>query len=283
MAKRKSRYVIVAEIALGICMKSLPLYSHLKSPHRFTLPQLTASVLMMFYMRKSYRDMEEWLLATESVCQALRLKEVPDHTTLYRAFKRLRMTTLEQMQRTFLDQLNLHEEAIALDTTGFQPTQASVHYLARCGRKYDHFIKGGYAVGTSSMLILGWKQGLGPGADTLFLEPLRRQASRYGSYLGRRRTWILLADKGFDAKTVRNGDLIPPIRRCGVLKSPVRKARLDLVSAARLDGLFGQRWKAETVNSVIKRKFGDEIRSRKISHRRREPIVKGLIYNIHVC
>ncbi len=66
------------------------------------------------------------------------------------------------------------------------------------------------------------------------------------------------------------------------MKLPKRIERLELVSAARLDGLYGQRWKAETVNSVIKRKFGDDIRSRKVSRRRCEPIVKGLIYNIHV-
>jgi hypothetical protein len=75
--------------------------------------------------------------------------------------------------------------------------------------------------------------------------------------------------------------LIPPIRRHGKLIDAVRKARADLVSVARLDGLFGQRWKTETVNSVIKRKFGDTIRSRKRSLQRREPIIKGMVYNIH--
>jgi hypothetical protein len=54
------------------------------------------------------------------------------------------------------------------------------------------------------------------------------------------------------------------------------------VAAARMDGLFGQRWKTETINSVIKRKFGDTIRSRTVRLQHREPIVKGLIYNIHV-
>ena len=63
---------------------------------------------------------------------------------------------------------------------------------------------------------------------------------------------------------------------------PLRIERMELVSAAKLDGFFGQRWKVETVNSVIKRKFGNQIRSRKLSSRYREPIVKGLIYNIHV-
>ena len=71
------------------------------------------------------------------------------------------------------------------------------------------------------------------------------------------------------------------MRRGGNLLNPERKARADLVSQAWLDGLFGQRWKTETVNSVIKRKFGDTIRSRKRSLQRREPIIKGLVYNIH--
>ena len=66
------------------------------------------------------------------------------------------------------------------------------------------------------------------------------------------------------------------------MKLPERIERMELVLAAKLDGYFGQRWKVETVNSVIKRKFGDEIRSRKLFRRYREPIIKGLIYNIHV-
>jgi hypothetical protein len=76
-------------------------------------------------------------------------------------------------------------------------------------------------------------------------------------------------------------DIIPPVRRHGKLLHPERKARADLVATARLDGLFGQRWKTETVNSVIKRKFGDTIRSRKTQLQMREPIIKALVYNIH--
>ena len=91
----------------------------------------------------------------------------------------------------------------------------------------------------------------------------------------------MLADAGFDAKNLSALDIIPPIRRHGNLVDPERKARADLVAAARLDGLYGQRWKTETVNSVIKRKFGDTIRSRKTLLQNREPIIKALVYNIH--
>ncbi len=277
MTKRESKYVRVARITYRLCQRALPRYSHPKSPHRFTCPQLAACVLLVFYLRQSYRDMEEWLLASEAVCRELELATVPDHTTLSRAFHRLGMMRLHQLERTLLRDLQPQEAALAFDTTGFAPTQASLHYLARCGRRYEHFYKGVYAVGIDSQLIVAACSGLGPGADSGFLERLRRQAGRYG-----RRHWVVLADCGFDGKTVRAGDLIPPMRRGGAMKSPTRIARWELVSAARLDGLYGQRWKAETANSVIKRKFGDDIRSRKPLYRAREPIVKGLIYNIHV-
>ena len=278
MKKRESQYVRVAKIAYRLCQSVVKTYTHPKSPHHFTQPQLMACVLLMFYVRKSYRDMEEWLLATDQVCEALELKRVPDHTTLNRTYKRFRVRLLDQLQETLLDELGPEEEGVVFDTTGFAPTQASVHYLARCGRKYNHFAKGGYAVGIESQLILAAISGQGPGADTPFLEPLRRKVGRYV----RKRNWVVLADSGFDAKTVRSGDLIPPIRRGGVMKHTERIQRMELVSAARLDGYFGKRWIVETVNSVIKRKFGDDLRSRKPARRHREPIVKALIYNIHV-
>jgi hypothetical protein len=91
----------------------------------------------------------------------------------------------------------------------------------------------------------------------------------------------MMTDSGFDDQTVQEDDLVPPVRRGGNLLSPERKARADLVSQACLDGLFGQRWKTETVNSAIKRKFGETIRSHKRSLQRREPIIKEMVYNIH--
>jgi hypothetical protein len=128
------------------------------------------------------------------------------------------------------------------------------------------FRKGVYAVGTRSQFILAWRQGRGPGNDSVFLARLRREARRYA----RKGRWVLLAESGFDGQGVGARDLIPPIRRGG-----------NLVAAARLDGLFGQRWKAETVHSMIKRKLGDAIRSRRMMLQKREPAVKGLVYNLH--
>lgn len=281
MKTRESRYVTVARIAYHLTQEALPRYSHPKSPHHFTLPQLAASVLLMFYLDISYRDMEEWLLATDQVCQVLELPRVPDHTTLQRTYKKLHMLDFEKMKDQLLDENGVDEEGIASDSTGFSPGQASLYYQTRTGRLYQRWAKGVYAVGTASQFILAWRSGWGPGSDVAYLPGLRRDARRYAHYQGRQKAWVMMADSGFDGQTVQDDDLIPPVRRGGNLLHPDRRARAELVSQARLDGLFGQRWKTETVNSVIKRKFGDTIRSRKRSLQRREPIIKGLVYNIH--
>lgn len=282
MKTRESRYVTVAKIAYRLTQQALPKYSHAKSPHHFELPQLATCVLMMFYLDLSYRDMEEWLLATDKVCQALALPRIPDHTTLQRTYQKLRQLDFEKMKNQLLAEEHIQEESIASDSTGFSPGQASLYYQTRSGRIYASWLKGAYAVGTDSQYILSWQSGYGPSNDVAHLPALKRGCARFGTHSQtKQRTWVMLADAGFDAKHLSPLDMIPPIRRHGKLLHPERKARADLVAAARLDGLFGQRWKAETVNSVIKRKFGDTIRSRQPRLQKREPIIKAMVYNIH--
>jgi hypothetical protein len=282
MRRRESRYVTVARLAYQLAQQALPRYTHPKSPHRYNLPQRVACVLLKFYLDVSYRDAEEWLLATDQVQQVLELKQVPDYSTLIRTFGLLRQSEWDRLRRTLLDGLKVEEEAISVDTTHFRLRQASAYFMTRSGRPYREWIKGGYAVGVESRLILGWRSGRGIGYDQPYLEPLRRQARRYGRHCQRKRAWVLLGDMGFDGKTTRPHDLIPPQRRNHPHMSAVRQARQELVSQARLDGFYGQRWKSETVNSVIKRKFGETICSRSLRLQRREPLVKGLVYNLHV-
>ncbi len=277
MPKRESRYVRVARLAYALTEKILPAYSHAKSPHRYTQPQLAACVLLAFYGRLSYRDCEEWLAASDRVCQVLGLREVPDHSTLSRMFKRLKMKTWRKLFDQLLADLAPQESVIAADTTGYRATQASAYFQTRSGRQFRDWYRGAYAVGTHSQLILAVCQAHGGSAnDARFLRPLRQAAARFG-----RPGWVFLADAGYDCRAVTARDIIPPIRRGGHLTAPARKARADLVAQARLDGLYGQRWKTETVHSVIKRKLGDHVRSRSVRRQCREPLVKALVYNLH--
>jgi hypothetical protein len=284
---RESIYTRFVHLAYAVARVSLPRYAHAKSPHRYMLPQLAACVLLSIRFNKSYRDTEELLLASDELRTALELVEVPNYATLSRTFKKIRLQDWNKMQTTLLDAINdgegVQEEYVAVDSTYFAPTQASSTFLSKAGRKHTHYYTGAYAVGIVSQLILAVRTGKGPSSDMPYLKPLRTAARKWGLKLPNRRyRQIVLADKGFDGRDVKPGDLIPVIRRNNAIRNPQRIARAELVTQARLDGQMGQRWKVETVNSVIKRKFGEFVRSRSERLRIREAAAKALVYNLHV-
>jgi IS5 family transposase len=277
MSQRESRYVKVARIAYRVTKRLLRRYSHRHSPHTYTQPQVAACTLLVFYVNKSYRDAEDLLLASDQILRELELSHVPDHSTLCRMYHKLDRRRLFRHLHYLVQQQVGCEDYVALDATSFSQSQASSYFRTRRGGQLRDWYRGAYAVGTASQLILA---AASDGGRTLnevrFLEPLRARASPYGHA-----DTLWLADAGFDAATVGSHDLIPPIRRSRSLKDPVRRARADWVSQARLDGLYGQRWKVETVNSVIKRLFGEAVRSRSRCLKRREPILKAVVYNLH--
>ena len=279
---KESQYVRVARLAYELTQAIYPLYTHKNSPKTFTQPQLAAWVLLKVYLNLSYRNTEEWLLASDKVCEALELTEVPDHSTISRMYSRMRMKDFERLNDRLLSQLEVEEEAISIDATGLSLTEASPYFLTRAGRKYRHYIKAFCGVGTTRQFILSWHFDWGPDSDMDHLNRMRRRVHRYGRQINGRAAWFLLADQGFDGEQARPYDIIKPrqgpTRR---IRRPDRLLRNDLYEAARLEGLTGQRWKCETVYSVIKRLFGGHVRSRLALHQRREVAAKAVVYNIH--
>lgn len=148
MKKQESRYVRVARLTYALTQRVLPRYSHPKSPHRYTQRQLAACVLLMFYCNRSYRDFEEWLGATDQVREVLGLSGIPDHSTLWRMFKRLSLALLRTLLRRLLHRLAPREAFIAGDSTGYRTSAASAYFQTRSGRQWRDWFKGAYAVGT---------------------------------------------------------------------------------------------------------------------------------------
>lgn len=278
----ESRYVRYARLAYHLAASVVPAHSHPNSPQTYSQPQLMAGVLLGFYLDLPYRDLEDWLLASDKVCQVLHLSDVPHYSTFCRMFHRLRLPLLRRLHRRLLRSLGIQEPAMVADATGFRATRASQHYLSRRGRLMSDYVKGFYIVGVVHQYILGWHYARGPGGnDGQYLNRLRRQAHPYGQLQQGRHEWILLADKGFDGIQARATDLIAPRQGQHPVVRADRRQRLDLTGQARLDGFLGQRWKVETVISVMKRKTGDVIRSIQRRRQRREVALKAIVYNLH--
>jgi hypothetical protein len=156
---RESRHVKVARIIYAQTQAVFPKYSHRFSPKKFTLPQLAACVLLCFYFKMSYRD----LLMSKELRDALELTRVPDYSTLNRMYHRFRASHLDKMNEALLSTLKqarlVEEEVIAVDATGFRPTNASAYFQTRRGKRFRRWLKGVYAAGASSQMIV---HGVGP-------------------------------------------------------------------------------------------------------------------------
>ena len=281
--KRESQYVRWVRIAYAMTQAMLPRYRHRNSPKTYTQPQLVAAVMLGFYLDLSYRDLEEWLLASAAICEELELKQVPDHATLCRAYGALSEAQQRCLNAWLLEQVAVQTDAVAMDATGYSPTHASQHYLSRTGRAMTDYYKGFYVIDLARCYILGWRWARGPGgSDAPYLNGLRRQAFAYARRDAQGYVLAVLADKGFDGPTARPTDFIRPRRGQRPVRRPDRCLRADLTDMAHLDGFMGRRWLIETVMSVIKRKSGDTIRSRRRLRQRREIGMKALVYNVHL-
>ncbi len=114
-------------LTYDLTKKELPAYSHPKSPHTYTQPQLAACVLLGFTLNLCYRDLQEWLLASEAVCQVLGLEQVPNYSTLWRAFQRRTIRDWERRLQALLAAATPAEEMITLDSTGYRTSRASAY------------------------------------------------------------------------------------------------------------------------------------------------------------
>lgn len=281
-AKRESQYVVWVRMAYAMAKATLPTYRHRNSPKTYTQPQLVAAVMLGFYLDLGYRDLEEWLLASQAICAVLDLEQVPDHSTLCRAYGALSEAQQRALNAWFLKRQDVVTSAVAVDATGFSPTHASQHYVSRCGRPMTNYRKGYYVVDLERHYILGWREAKGPdGSDGQYLNGLRRQAYPYARKVNGRYVLALLADKGFDAIQARPTDFIRPRRGKHPIRRLDRRVRADLTDMAHLDGFMGQRWVIETVISVMKRKSGQSLRSHRRQRQQREIGMKALVYNLH--
>lgn len=97
----------VALVAYATAKQSLPLYRHLKSPKKFTQPQLVACLVLKEFFKTDYRGIMEILTDSSDLRTALELKEVPHYTTLQKAAHRL-------TQKKSLDKLMINIIALAI-------------------------------------------------------------------------------------------------------------------------------------------------------------------------
>lgn len=143
------------------------------------------------------------------------------------------------------------------------------------------------AVQVASHVILSARASTGGGPDYGHFPPLLAQAA------ARARLGTVLADAGFDSEAnhqlarqdYQMQSLIPATSGRPSAKALTGRYRRLMQSQLRQEKykkLYGQRWQAETVNSMVKRNMGSACRSRSARGRKKDMLLRVLTHNLMI-
>src|SRR6202030_185562 len=163
-----------ARVALEVATQVLPPYRTRFSKHQFTQPQLLAVLCLMRYEDWTFREAETRLREHQELRAALKLREVPDYTTLYRFLRRLDDVTVERGLGETVRRLRRRRRravSVAIDGTGLSYNSVSTFFIRRLEQHADrsarhrHWLKWVIVVDVQQQILLAQRAHQGPGAE----------------------------------------------------------------------------------------------------------------------
>jgi transposase len=289
----------VARIAFEAAKQALPQYSHPKSPHKFTQPQLISCLIIKQLRALDFRGIHVMLTEWSEIRRILGLQRVPHFTTLCAASKRLLCKpSAETLLHSILQQcrdiklLKARSKIAAIDSTGMETSHASRYYTRRCKRHEGHykkrFPKLSAICDTSNHLILGMVIDRGPKLDHVEDESTLLNA------LSQQKFNTLVADAGYESerfhkfcrKRLNIESIIPTTQRGRPRQDGKPKAVTGYYRKIMQNNfpkkIYGQRWQVETAFSMLKRNLGCAVRARNYHNQNREIRLRVLTHNLMI-
>lgn len=281
---RQTKYVKLANSLLSILKHSrVSLYLSKKSNHIFNVWQHVVLLAMRQYENKSYRRFVEWLEEAANLLQHLHLKRIPHFTTLQKFTARISNSLLQRLLLSFITAYTNQRHNIGIDATGFK-SAFSQYYDNRITTNYSKrrkFIKNTISADTNRQMICHAKIRHSYAHDNTDFIPVLSAIQKLPISL-------VVADKGYDDE--KNHHFV---REC-LLANSIIPARFADMPIWKTHGkyrkqmkrgynkqLYHQRNKVETIFSVIKRMFGEHIRSKMTRTKNREMAFRCIAYNMH--
>jgi hypothetical protein len=261
----------------------IPIFLHRKSNHIFTVWQHMVLLVIRQYEGKSYRLFSEWLVEAYYLRMFLQLSHVPHFTTLQKFTERVNGTMLERIISSFIVLTNIRQIFAGVDSSGFKATHASQYYTERAKFTRRKYIKVSLGADVLKQIICTMKIRRTPARhDNIDFQLLITKISEILPLS------VVTADKGYDSED--NHVLV----REELYAFSAIPARYEHVSIWKTHGryrkqmkrgysklLYNQRNKNETIFSVIKRLFGEQITSRLVRTQNRELSLRCIAYNMH--
>ena len=275
------KHISFLTITMNVIRESkIPLYSSKFSRRDYNQHQLLALLVFKEYLGARYREIVELVEVMDAIQAHLGISRIPHFSTLCKFSSRMSSTILTNIFKkasTFSYRAAGRVSTIAIDSTGFPTEYFSYYYSMRTEKTRRDFMKISLAVDTEKQTILGAKITKSRQHDTKHAKPLLNNTFKKAE--------CYVLDRGYDSEHIHlqiRTDLhalsLIPIRdwKADYVKGRFRKAMAQYFDRKR----YGQRNKVETVFSVIKRRFGDEIKSRRYRNQVKELKLKCIVYSI---
>lgn len=259
----------------------VPLYLHNKSKHTFSVHQHIVLLVLRQYESKSYESMVEWLEVATEITIQLQLKTIPHFTTLQKAAARLSDILLHVAVGRFIGIMSPDKIFAGIDATGFEDRHATPYYTWRCSLRHS-YTKLSAGSDMRTQLI---------GAVVIQHHPISHDTKHFPQLFSQMVAItpmsVMVLDRGYDAEPIhqmiRNNNTISviPARIKSHLISRIRGRYRKMMIRDFDETTYHQRNKCETIFSVIKRRFGSEIKSYNDSMKEKELLYRVLAYNCH--
>jgi len=287
MRQSKLKKLIILGFQL-VKQREISKYSSKYSKKIFTQHQFLVMSVIKTHLKMDYRAFTDWLTFSTESFSLLKLKRIPHFTTLQKFMQRFDSSLIDQLIIAVFSQIASANRPIdaAVDSSGFTSYYCSKYYVMRINREttYRNFMKMSIIIDARTKALISVKCRKAPSHDTKDFICLLRKANRNI----KQRIRNVIADKAYDSSKnfyfVENelhANAIIPLRyyRTGTAgRNKIRKHRpLDPDRT-----IYGKRNMAETVFSVIKRKFGGDLRSRLTEVKKKEMKLKGFVYNLWI-
>jgi hypothetical protein len=225
----------------------------------------------------------EWLFEAYYLRMFMQLSHIPHYTTLQKFAARISGTILGRIISSFILLLgNIRRLFIGIDSSGFKLSNASQYYTDKVNL-HKKYLKLSIGVEVLSQIVCSIKIRRAPTRhDTIDFQPIVERTSEILPLS------VVVADKGYDSEDnhtfVRESlhafSIIPsryvdvPIWRThGKYRKEMKRGYSKI--------LYNQRNKDETIISVIKRLFGEQITSRLVRTQNRELSFKCIVVIQH--
>lgn len=273
MIRKISKFRKSIRKILHLLSGNVNLYSSKFSKKTYNQHQLIVLNCLKTQLNLGYEKFTELLTEMKGIQEELKLKSIPHYTTLQKACMRLN-SKIFNLLITLSAQLTPSTGNAAIDATGFERGAVSHHYSKRC-KIEPKSQKTTFITDTGNKTILGVHMTTGRKHDARIAPILVSRVLR--DFLLN----LLFGDKGYDSMKFRKW-----LGYKGIF--PIIKYRIfyptDYLLNETMDDFgYSKRSVIESVNSSIKRKFGDRLRSRKWFTQFKETKLKVIVYNIEIA